>query len=387
MPDKCIQSKKILFAAFFLAGFFAAHYASAHIVIDEIMYDISGSDAGREWIEVHNEGKESINFSKWKFSEGNSNHGLIAVKGSSVISTGEYAVIVGNPDTFKNDWPDFAGTIFDSAFSLSNTGETLSLKDSNLNVSDEVSYSSTWGAVGDGKSLQRADSKWGTGAPTPGLPNVIVSVANSGADQPSAQISIAADNQNKISLSITSKNTGAVGEKLFFESIASDSSGALLKNGKYIWNFGDGSIVEDKTGGSASHTYLYSGDYVAVVDYFQDEGSSAPDANARITVHVSESNAAMREDSRFVSTQSASAEAVSRKQKDSDKNIKSSSDDSGSYVEPAQVSDGLKKSDTNIYFWLVALLGLIIASVGSVFFLGKSKTASTHESDEIEIID
>ncbi len=110
------KSKNISFAIFFLASFFVGRFAHAQIIINEIMYDVNGSDSGREWVEVYNNGAESINFSKWKLSEGSSNHGLVVAKGSSVISPGEYAIIADNPDTFKIDWPDFPGVIFDSAF-------------------------------------------------------------------------------------------------------------------------------------------------------------------------------------------------------------------------------------------------------------------------------
>ncbi len=380
MSGKCIQSKKIFLYAFFLAGFFAYHYASARIVIDEIMYDVSGSDAGAEWIEIHNEGKESVNFSKWKFSEGNSNHGLTAIKGGPVIIPGEYAVIVDDPDKFKIDWPDFPGMIFDSTFSLSNTGETLALKDSSLNLSDQVSYLSSWGANGDGKSLQHVDEKWGIGAPTPGATNMIQSDINAETDPSPVPASEEANEQEKISLKITSKNTSAAGEEIYFESAASNSSGSIITGGKYSWNFGDGNIEDILAEGSVSHAYLYPGDYVAVLDYFRDENSKVPDASARTIMNVTELKSTIEK--------SVPVIASSSKQKDSDKNSGyDGGNNSDFYNLQADVSKSFKKSAANIYMWLAALLGLIAVSIGAVFFLRKRKTADHHESDDIEIID
>ncbi len=264
----------------------------------------------------------------------------------------------------------------------------LALKDSSLNISDEVSYLSSWGANGDGKSLQRVDSKWGTGVPTPGLSNVIelnVSSENNSSIVPALDEAV---NQNKISATIISENTAVVGEQISFESNVSDSTGAILKRGKYVWNFGDGNTEENKNGDSVSHAYLYSGDYVAVLDYFQDENSNTPNASVRTTVTVSAPSQIVKNTSDSVPKKTITVAAISSRQKDSGKNIKNSgNNNSDLYNQPAQAVNGFKKSDTNIYFWLMALLALIVASAGSVLFLRKRKVVAKHESDEIEIID
>src|SRR3989344_973530 len=103
---------------------------SGKIVISEIMYDLkNGSDDGREWIEVYNNSDTSVDLSTFKFFEANTNHKLISVAGEENIPSLDYALIVSNAEKFQTDWPAFSGTIFDSTFSLSNTGENLILKD------------------------------------------------------------------------------------------------------------------------------------------------------------------------------------------------------------------------------------------------------------------
>lgn len=126
------------------------------ILINEIMYDLEGSDDDREWIEIYNNGSSNIDLTNWRFQEGGTKHTLNSYQGGLIINPGSYAVIVDNPVGFLGDHSGFAGIIIDSSFSLSNTGETLIILEGDLTtVSDEVSYQSSWGAVGTSGSLER----------------------------------------------------------------------------------------------------------------------------------------------------------------------------------------------------------------------------------------
>jgi len=135
--------------------------------ITEIMYDLEGSDDGREWIEVYSD--EPINLSKWKFFEGGTNHNIKLIQGSDTFSG--YAVITDDSIKFMSDNPSFSGNLFDSTFSLRNDNETIALK---INASDivfEITYFSESGGKGNGKSLQYYAGKWCEGMPTPGKEN------------------------------------------------------------------------------------------------------------------------------------------------------------------------------------------------------------------------
>ncbi|OGG88462.1 hypothetical protein A3H15_03130 [Candidatus Kaiserbacteria bacterium RIFCSPLOWO2_12_FULL_50_28] len=139
------------------------------VVINEIMYDPAGSDSGREWIEIKNEGDSPVDLSGWRFFEDNTNHNLTLKMGNAVLPPDGYAIIADNDVFFLTDWPDFDGILFDSAFSLSNTGETLAIKDGEGAIIDEVTYTSSQGAAGDGNSLHRVNSdEWIAATPTPG---------------------------------------------------------------------------------------------------------------------------------------------------------------------------------------------------------------------------
>ena len=97
----------------FLSGVSLTH---AQVVITEIMYDLEGSDTGREWVEVQNVSAQAIDFSLWRFFEGETNHKIEVVQGDAIISPGSYAVLADNSEKFKADWPQFSGTIFNSSF-------------------------------------------------------------------------------------------------------------------------------------------------------------------------------------------------------------------------------------------------------------------------------
>jgi hypothetical protein len=180
--------KKVTFAfsaiilfLFFLPHTFACADTAGNVQINEIMYDLkTGSDSGREWVEVYNSSNSGVDFSTFTFFENDTNHKLKLVQGDKIIPPYGYAVIVDDYTKFKADWPGLSGfsgnavSIFDSTFSLSNTGETLAIKNANGNTSivvDQYTYSSTQGGAGDGNSLQKINGVWQGALPTPGAEN------------------------------------------------------------------------------------------------------------------------------------------------------------------------------------------------------------------------
>jgi methionine-rich copper-binding protein CopC len=139
-------------------------------VIHEIMFDLAeGTDSGREWIEILNTASSSIDLTTYKILENGTNHGIKAV-GDATVPVGAHAVVADNPQKFKDDHPEYAGLLFDSAFSLSNDGEKIVLKDSRLTTVDSASYTGKK-AGGDGNSLQKVNGTFVAGIPTPGALN------------------------------------------------------------------------------------------------------------------------------------------------------------------------------------------------------------------------
>jgi len=163
---------KLISVPIALLLFCSFSFAQAELMINEIMYDLkTGTDDGREWVEIFNAGNMPVDLTSYRFFEADTNHRLVLFQGNPNIEAQGYAVIASNPVKFKADWPSFSGAIFDSAFSLGNSGETLALKNKDLNIVDQYVYVASLGAKGDGRSLQKILGSWVAATPTPGAEN------------------------------------------------------------------------------------------------------------------------------------------------------------------------------------------------------------------------
>lgn len=153
--------KKIVFAISLLVILSASGkvFAAGTIIINEMMYDLSGTDDDHEWIEIKNISGQSIDLTGWKFNDG-SNHLLNAPpknggRGSLILSPGGFAILADNASVFLSDHPGFGGTLIDTVMSLNNTSEILKILNADGQVINEVSYTKEMGGAGDGYSLER----------------------------------------------------------------------------------------------------------------------------------------------------------------------------------------------------------------------------------------
>ena len=263
----------------------------AQVVIQEIMYDLPGTDSGREWVEIVNLGESAADLTGWKFFEANTNHSLSTTTSGQTLtlSPGGIAIIADDPTKFLIDWPAFAGALFGSSFSLSNSGETLVLKDSTPADIDTVLYSSSSGAAGDGNSLHRtplgSGSDFSADVATPGA-------GNSGTPpetpveepQPEEQTESEAAPSSSSSVSGPSfpvepqiftdggsNRAVTVGADSTFTGKAWGLQKEPLENARYVWNFGNGIIKE---GQKVLAHYDYPGEYVVVLSIASGEFSA-----------------------------------------------------------------------------------------------------------------
>lgn len=225
--------------------------AYSQVLVSEIMYDVQGSDAKREWIEVYNTGDTTLNFTSWKLFEKDTNHEIRQFKGSAVLSPGAYAVVASNGESFMGDHPGYAGVLYTSSFSLSNDGETLGLKDSSLNIVHQVSYDNTAGAAGDGNSLQKSDGAWRVAPPTPGDANV----------ETVQEHDSALELQKASPATLRISGDPIAGETLTFVSDAQTTNGQTC-----TWNFGDGTMLKDDGEFRIEHVFDFAGTYVTIFD-------------------------------------------------------------------------------------------------------------------------
>lgn len=137
------------------------------VLINEIMYDLPGADDTHEWIELLNTGASSVDVTGWKLNDGDdaTNHGLNVPpvnggQGDMVVNPGEFVILAGNATQFLLDHPGFGGTVIDTVLALGNTERTLTLKDSSLATGATVTYASSQGAAGNGRTLERDNLGW-----------------------------------------------------------------------------------------------------------------------------------------------------------------------------------------------------------------------------------
>lgn len=271
----------------------------AQVVISEIMYDPTGSDDGREWVEIQNVGASDIDVLGWKFNESNTDHGLVLKQGGTIIPAGGFAVIVDDFNKFLAD-QNFSGIILDSTFSLSNDGEPIAIKNKDKVEVDSVAYSKTQGAAGNGNSLQKTNSGWISASPTPGSLNATVDTeptappdSGSGSTSTSTATSSTATSTATSTSETTSLSSGGTYVYSSYASLSNYDSTTLnveagreriaflhtpiefktkavdRKSGKdiygatYYWTFGDGTSGQ---GSVVSHTYLFPGEYNVVLN-------------------------------------------------------------------------------------------------------------------------
>jgi len=273
-------SKSFVVLFFILVLFSPVSVVSAQVIMTEIMYDLEGTDTGREWIELYNTGSSGVDLADWKLFEANTNHRL-TTQNASVIPSQGFAIIADNTAKFLVDNPSFSGVLFDSTFSLSNEGETLILRDGSGSDIDSITYFSSMGAIGDGNSLQKSGSEWVAALPTVGsigLINLSQSTdpstttedskisSNSGVSRGSyASQFIANESADNAPLEVSSgrDRLGFIGTPLSFEARVKSPKNLQSIYVSHQWSMGDGT---KKSGQFISHTYVYPGEYIVILN-------------------------------------------------------------------------------------------------------------------------
>ena len=147
--------------------------AFAGVQINEIMADPSCSESYCEYVELYNNGTASINVTNWKISDNNEEDFLEGNSNDIIIAGNSFALIVDSDSRVYNNFEVDSVTwiyVDDSAIGngLSNSGETLTLKDENNNTIDSASYPSS----SDGKSYSLINDIWQETDPSPGKDNI-----------------------------------------------------------------------------------------------------------------------------------------------------------------------------------------------------------------------
>jgi len=149
--------------------------AQSDVKINEIMYDPSteqGNDNKMEWIELYNSDTEAINISGW------------TLNGREILDTimqpEDYVVLAWNKTAVEAYYGDaLTCPVIDITLQLVNKpGDTIVLSNSTGAEIDNVTYNASWGADGNGKTLERtATGTWAESIVDGGTPCKLNSVA------------------------------------------------------------------------------------------------------------------------------------------------------------------------------------------------------------------
>ena len=258
-------------------GLLAPFIAQAQIKISEIMYDPAGPDTKREWVEVFNSGTTSVDLTSYFLFENNVYHKLMAQSGN-MLPAGEYAIIADSIPEVLADYPNYAGLVFDSTFSLGNSGESISVANAQKVQIDTYAYSSGMGAANDGNSLQITNGNTVSAGPTFGLinktesevpePATSTATSTSGSGSSSSDGTSSHSQQEPVSsyvptaafkLGAGRDRTVLINTPIKFEAQISKPEARPSLH----WNFGD---LETDNGREVAHTYEYPGTYQVVLE-------------------------------------------------------------------------------------------------------------------------
>lgn len=128
--------RRALLSVFLLAPSVAL---AASVEFVHVEFNPEGTDAKREWVRIKNVSGAQLDLSGWSLYENKVHHGLRPVS-TSVLSPGSTAIIADDAHTYLNEYPGTDDVVFDSSFSLSNSGETLEIRDATKVTVATISY-------------------------------------------------------------------------------------------------------------------------------------------------------------------------------------------------------------------------------------------------------
>ena len=130
-----------------------SHICYGNIIINEIMYNPEGNDNNKEFIEIFFD--EAVNLTGYYIEDSKSKDMLESL----YYHNGSYALIVEEGFDYNGinaSIYSVGATIGDN---LNNNGDIIILRDGNENILDIVSYSDSFGADDNNKSLERVEAK------------------------------------------------------------------------------------------------------------------------------------------------------------------------------------------------------------------------------------
>jgi hypothetical protein len=109
------------------------------IVINEICYNSSAARDTKDWVEIYNAGRSTVNLKNWVISDEGADSGYVFTA-DYILSPGMYIVVCHNLEAFRSFWPQVTNSTGNMEFGLGSSGDQVNLYDPEGNLVDFVEY-------------------------------------------------------------------------------------------------------------------------------------------------------------------------------------------------------------------------------------------------------
>lgn len=258
--------------------------ASAAVRITEIAWMGTSESQYGEWIELYNSSPEPVSLLGWKlYSDGGT---TLVYTFKKSIGAEEYLVAERTTPSTPDPLPsinDETGPFSGNGFS--NAGEDVVLKDQKGTTIDSLSYARGWPA-GDAKTsetMQWNGEKWITAVATPKAN--VPSLSESDTPNKSSKFQTLKKNteDNKQVLPIIEPHIVFRIPQTIFQSVpyifdihTVPEAFNVSENGRFVWNMGDGTVIEKKHGVPIEHIYTHPGKYTISFAYYKWKEDTTP---------------------------------------------------------------------------------------------------------------
>jgi hypothetical protein len=247
--------------------------AQAAVTINEVAWMGGPDSSSYEWIEIYNSENTEVLVDGWVLEDGvNLNINL-----SGAVAPFEYAVLERTSDD----------TVSGTAFliytgALVNTGATLTLRNADGQIMDQISGGENWESIGGDnitkETAQYTTGGWVTDVATPGKQNGSGRVVDSVSTTVESVVAPSSSKKSTKGRKVETVKLGVldtvlkldtdiqtvayVNQVIPFMVTGSGISKHIINSLKYDWNFGDMNVA---AGPKVEHYYSYPGTYVVTV--------------------------------------------------------------------------------------------------------------------------
>lgn len=260
--------------------------AQAKVQINEIAWMGTGGTNGQygEWFELYNDSTETVNLSGWTLAKAGGEK-LVYTFTGSIGPLGYYVV-----ERVTTSVPDPVPTSNDESApfgngGFANTGEYLVLKNSKGEILQSLNYLSGWpaGDASTKETMQYNGNTWVTAIATPGAKNSIQNAPQG------KEVTAATNTTNGFALprEKPTKTTYepdiifTIPDELYTGTPYEFSAQIQLEDSKtehgwFVWNLGDGTVIQSNGNAAVRHMYAHEGEYSVVLSYYQNQSNKTP---------------------------------------------------------------------------------------------------------------